>query len=133
MNNPFDYTPDKACDNAFYKLIAALEELKKSSSPDDTAFINEIESGKMLGVLIATDDSGQSHTLYAFSGQIPGIGFYLADLSVPCSIICSRTVISRQRKRKFHVRISRFRNSRMAGYPKPRKIMNSLNLVSKTR
>lgn len=117
MNNPFDYTPDKACDNAFYKLIAALEELKKSSSPDDTAFINEIESGKMLGVLIATDDSGQSHTLYAFSGQIPGIGFYrrgfvgpVFDYLQPDGYFKTKEAeISRQ-----NLEISQFENGRLS-------------------
>lgn len=76
MNNPFDYTSDRACDDAFRELVAGLEELKKSESPDDVDFINEIESGKMLGVLIAVDDSGRSHTLYAFSGQIRDGGFH---------------------------------------------------------
>ena len=76
MNNPFDYTPDKACDDAFRKLIAELEGLKRSDSHADSDFIKEIEAGKMLGVLIATDDTGCRHTLYAFSGQISDAGFY---------------------------------------------------------
>ena len=44
MNNPFDYTPDKACDDAFRKLIAELEGLKRSDSHADSDFIKEIDS-----------------------------------------------------------------------------------------
>lgn len=76
MNNPFDYTPDAGCDKAFQDLNVRLEALKKSDSPDDVNFCRELESGKMLGVLIATDKCGVSHTLYAFSGQLGGFGFY---------------------------------------------------------
>lgn len=76
MNNPFDYTPDAGCDKAFHDLTVRLETLKKSDSPDDVNFCRELESGKMLGVLIATDRCGVCHTLYAFSGQLGGFGFY---------------------------------------------------------
>ncbi len=76
MNNPFDYTPDKACEEAFQKLIVRIESLKKSDHPDDINFVRELEAGKMLGVLIATDPCGQSHTLYAFSGQLGQGGFH---------------------------------------------------------
>ncbi|MDE6396748.1 MAG: RluA family pseudouridine synthase, partial [Muribaculaceae bacterium] len=76
MNNPFDYTPDSACDEAFRKLLARIEELKKSDSEEDINFCRELDAGKMLGVLIATDRSGESHTLYAFSGQLGCAGFY---------------------------------------------------------
>lgn len=76
MNNPFDYTPDAGCDKAFQDLTVRLEALKKSDSPDDVNFCRELESGKMLGVLIATDKCGVCHTLYAFSGQLGGFGFY---------------------------------------------------------
>lgn len=76
MNNPFDYTPDAGCDKAFHDLTVRLEALKKSDSPDDVNFCRELESGKMLGVLIATDKCGVCHTLYAFSGQLGGFGFY---------------------------------------------------------
>ena len=81
MNNPFDYTPDKACDDAFRDLIEGLEELKRSHA--DPGFIKEIEAGKMLGVLIATDDTGYRHTLYAFSGQISDAGFYQSGFVGP--------------------------------------------------
>lgn len=75
MNNPFDYMPDAACDEAFHKLVARLESLKRSGLPDDLDFIRELEAGKMLGVLIATDGDGRRHTLYAFSGQLGAGGF----------------------------------------------------------
>lgn len=76
MNNPFDYTPDKACEEAFGELIAGLEALKNSRRPEDVDFCRELESGKMLGVLIADDEAGERHTLYAFSGQLGNGGFY---------------------------------------------------------
>ena len=66
MNNPFDYTPTETCDEAFRDLLVRLETLKKSDRPDDINFCRELEAGKMLGVLIATDTDGKSHTLYAF-------------------------------------------------------------------
>ncbi len=76
MNNPFDYIPDAVCEEAFGKLLVRLETLKKSSRPEDINFCRELEAGKMLGVLIATDSCGVSHTLYAFSGQLGDGGFY---------------------------------------------------------
>ena len=76
MNNPFDYTPDTACDEAFQELIVRLNALKSSNNPDDVNFCRELETGKMLGVLIATDAGGERHTLYAFSGQLGCGGFY---------------------------------------------------------
>ena len=76
MNNPFDYTPDMECERAFQKLTAALDEMKMSGCPDDINFIRELEAGKMLGMLIAADDNGLHHTLFAFSGQLGGRGFY---------------------------------------------------------
>ncbi len=75
MNNPFDYIPDDVCNDAFNALLAEIDTLKKSQHPDDVDFCRELESGKMLGVLIATDTLGNSHTLYAFSGQIGDGGF----------------------------------------------------------
>lgn len=76
MNNPFDYTPDKACAEAFRKLTARIEALKLSDNPPDIDFCRELEEGKMLGVLIAKDEKGVQHTLYAFSGQLGDGGFY---------------------------------------------------------
>ena len=76
MNNPFDYTPDGECEEAFRKLIAKLETLKGSDDPKDVNFLRELDAGKMLGVLIATDSCGLRHTLYAFSGQRGDGGLY---------------------------------------------------------
>lgn len=76
MNNPFDYTPDGACRDVFRRLCAHIESLRKSSRPEDAAFCRELDSGKMLGVLIAEDDAGTRHELFAFSGQLGNGGFY---------------------------------------------------------
>lgn len=76
MNNPFDYTPDRECEQAFRELIKKIENLKGSVKPDDIRVVSELEAGKMLGVLIASDASGIRHTLFAFSGQIGDSGFY---------------------------------------------------------
>lgn len=70
MNNPFDYTPDVASEAAFRVLIDRLEALKRSPRAEDMDFCRELGEGKMLGVLIAEDDNGESHALYAFSGQL---------------------------------------------------------------
>ncbi|MDE6086237.1 MAG: hypothetical protein K2G40_07555, partial [Muribaculaceae bacterium] len=70
MNNPFDYTPSAACDEAFRQLTAQIESFKASDSPADINLCRELEAGKMIGVLIASDTQGGSHTLYAFSGQL---------------------------------------------------------------
>lgn len=75
MNNPFDYIPSEECDEAFRQLIAQIENLKGSALPDDINFCRELEGGKMLGVLIATDARGERHALYAFSGQLGQNGF----------------------------------------------------------
>lgn len=76
MDNPFDYSPDPECDKAFAKLAAEIESLRDSDNPADIDFIRELDAGKMLGVLIAEDEAGARHTLYAFSGQIGDGGFY---------------------------------------------------------
>ena len=76
MNNPFDYIPDKECEEAFAELIVRLDTLRRSDRPVDVNFCRELDAGKMLGVLIATDGSGVRHTLYAFSGQLGDGGFY---------------------------------------------------------
>lgn len=76
MNNPFDYTPDPACEEAFRELTENLDNLRKHGDADDIEFCRELESGKMLGVLIAEDPPGVRHTLHAFSGQIGRGGFH---------------------------------------------------------
>lgn len=76
MNNPFDYIPDRECNEAFRELCHRLEDVKGSGRADDINFMRELESGKMLGVLIAADADGVRHTLYAFSGQLGHGGFH---------------------------------------------------------
>lgn len=83
MNNPFDYIPDTLCEEAYRRLIIRLEILKKSENPDDKKFCAELESGKMLGVLIAEDSDARKHTLYAFSGQLGDSGFYFPGFVEP--------------------------------------------------
>ncbi|MDE5888264.1 MAG: RNA pseudouridine synthase [Muribaculaceae bacterium] len=83
MNNPFDYLPDAACEEAFEKLVDRIETLKKSCRAEDINFCREIEAGKMLGVLIAADDEGLHHTLYAFSGQLGNGGFHYPGFVEP--------------------------------------------------
>lgn len=75
MNNPFDYQPDQEARKAFSEMLADIETLRGSSDPLHKAFIRELDSGKMLGVLIAEDAEGRHHTLRAFSGQIGSEGF----------------------------------------------------------
>lgn len=76
MNNPFDYTPDTDCREAFRRLTERLETLKASSRPEDISLVRELEEGKMLGVLIAEDPDRRHHVLYAFSGQLGKAGFH---------------------------------------------------------
>lgn len=70
MNNPFDYIPDAACERAYQELRDRLKALKRSVNPDDVNFCRELEAGKMLGVLIASDDGGMRHTLCAFPDNL---------------------------------------------------------------
>lgn len=76
MNNPFNYIPDKECAEAFSRLLVRVEKLRQSENTEDINFCNELDAGKMLGVLIAVDAAGKHHTLYAFSGQLRDRGFY---------------------------------------------------------
>lgn len=76
MNNPFDYTPDAACDKAFRELTKRIEEKKESDCPEDVSLCRELAAGKMLGVLVAEDCDGVRHTLFAFSGQLSDVGFH---------------------------------------------------------
>lgn len=75
MNNPFQYVPAVECQDAFNKLVNMIESIKKSSIERDIRFIKELESGKMLGVMICENKSGEHQILYAFSGQIGSEGF----------------------------------------------------------
>lgn len=83
MNNPFEYTPDAECEEAFRLLTERIEALKKSDNPQDVSFCHELEAGKMLGVLVAEDSEGRHHTLYAFSGQLGDGGFYFPGFVGP--------------------------------------------------
>ncbi|MDE5813800.1 MAG: RNA pseudouridine synthase [Muribaculaceae bacterium] len=83
MNNPFDYIPDAACEEAFRALALRIEALKKSDRPENVSLCSELEAGKMLGVLIAEDAEGKRHTLYAFSGQLGDTGFHHRDFVGP--------------------------------------------------
>ncbi|MDE6480305.1 MAG: RNA pseudouridine synthase [Muribaculaceae bacterium] len=83
MNNPFDYAPDDACDEAFRELTLRIETLKKSERLEDICLCRELEAGKMLGVLIAEEAEGKRHTLYAFSGQLGDTGFHHPDFVGP--------------------------------------------------
>lgn len=83
MNNPFDYVPSIECDEAFRQLLDRVDILRKSDDPADILFCRELDDGKMLGVLIAEDDNGGRHTLYAFSGQIGEGGFYFPGFVEP--------------------------------------------------
>ncbi|MDE5843308.1 MAG: RNA pseudouridine synthase [Muribaculaceae bacterium] len=83
MNNPFEYVPDEACEAAFGELLRHIELLGTSSREEDVAFYSELQAGKMLGVLIAEDEVGRRHTLYAFSGQVGNMGFYFPGFVEP--------------------------------------------------
>lgn len=83
MNNPFDYIPSAECEKASGELVSRLEILKRSERSEDINFCREMEAGKMLGVLIAEDDEGVNHTLYAFSGQLGHAGFHFPGFVGP--------------------------------------------------
>lgn len=76
MNNPFDYTPDRACEQAYRNLILRIDELGQSHNPEDVELYRELQEGKMLGVLVAEDATGERHLFYAFSGQLGKSGFH---------------------------------------------------------
>ncbi|MDE5847510.1 MAG: RluA family pseudouridine synthase [Muribaculaceae bacterium] len=76
MNNPFEYVPDAACEEAFRKLTERIEALKGSDVAADADLCRELAEGKMLGVLIAEDAEGVRHAFYAFSGQLGDSGFH---------------------------------------------------------
>lgn len=83
MNNPFDYTPGEECAEAFRELEARIEAFASGRGTHDAAFVSELNAGKMLGVLIAVDESGGRHTLYAFSGQVGDGGFHFPGFVGP--------------------------------------------------
>ena len=83
MNNPFDYTPDAECVKAYLDLTEYIGRLKFSNQPEQIRFCHELDEGKMLGVLIAEDNDGVRHTLYAFSGQLGHGGFMFPGFVEP--------------------------------------------------
>ncbi|MBD5191365.1 MAG: RNA pseudouridine synthase [Bacteroidales bacterium] len=83
MNNPFDYTPDAECVKAYLDLTEYIGRLKLSNQPEQMRFCHELDEGKMLGVLIAEDNDGVRHTLYAFSGQLGHGGFMFPGFVEP--------------------------------------------------
>lgn len=83
MNNPFEYELGRECEEAFRELMGRIEEMKASGKPEEDRFVAELEEGKMLGVLIAEDEEGCKHTLYAFSGQLGEAGFYFPGFVGP--------------------------------------------------
>ena len=64
MNNPLDYEPHPLC------LLAADEVRAYLNTRQD--WTDEVASGKMFGVLVCEDASGQLGFLAAYSGQIGG-------------------------------------------------------------
>ena len=64
MNNPFDYEPDPLC------LMAADEVRAYLKTHEEWA--DEVEAGKMFGVLVCEDQQGALGFLAAYSGQIGG-------------------------------------------------------------
>lgn len=83
MNNPFECGQDDGCAEEFRELEVMVESLKESRIPEAMAFVGELQAGKMLGVLVAIDDRGERHTLYAFSGQIGKGGFHFPGFVGP--------------------------------------------------
>ena len=66
LNNPFHYEPDTMC-------MAAFEELKRHVITETTPEIRrELDTGKMLGVLVVKDKDGGIGFLAAYSGQLGG-------------------------------------------------------------
>ena len=64
INNPFDYEPDPLC------LMAADEVRAYLKTHEE--WQDEVEAGKMFGVLVCEDQQGNMGFLAAYSGQIGG-------------------------------------------------------------
>ena len=62
FNNPFHYTPHPLCLAAADEVLAYIQTLDLEGK----------ESGKMFGVLITQDKSGEIGFLAAFSGNLDG-------------------------------------------------------------
>lgn len=92
MNNPFSYEPHPLC-------IEACRELQNELSQRND-WREEIDRGKMFGVLIVEADNCKIGYLRAYSGQIGGkaTGKVLCQ---PFSIIFNPTDISRYMRLRF--------------------------------
>ena len=66
FTNPFFYTPHPLCKQA----MAEVEQRLNAMAQHDHALKQELEKGKMIGVLIVEDQAGNLSYLAAFSGQI---------------------------------------------------------------
>lgn len=66
MNNPFFYTPHPLCKLAMAEVKARLYAMAEH----DCGLSEELEKGKMIGVLVAEDENGNVGYMAAFSGQI---------------------------------------------------------------
>lgn len=64
FNNPFHYRPHPLC-------VGATEEVRRFLNADDTLRA-EVAKGKMFGVLVVRDSSGEIGYLAAFSGLLAG-------------------------------------------------------------
>ena len=64
FNNPFHYRPHPLC-------VGATEEVRRFLNADDTLRA-EVVKGKMFGVLVVRDSSGEIGYLAAFSGLLAG-------------------------------------------------------------
>ena len=87
MNNPFSYEPHPLC-------IEACRELQDELSQRND-WREEIDRGKMFGVLIVEAGNGKIGYLRAYSGQIGKV------LCQPFSIIFNPTDISRYMRLRF--------------------------------
>lgn len=66
FNNPFDYKPDPLCELAVEEVRTFIEA--------NVEWGDEVARGKMFGVLIVKNESGELGYLAAYSGQILGRG-----------------------------------------------------------
>ena len=54
MNNPFEYVPDAACEEAFRKLVERIEALKRSDRVADMDLCRELEAGELARARLGT-------------------------------------------------------------------------------
>ncbi len=68
MNNPFDYTPDPLCLKIKQTLFDYLD--------SKTEWQEELKNGKMFGVMVVEDESGNRFSICAFSGTLAGYNYH---------------------------------------------------------